>query len=185
MVRSSLTLFDRKGLTGRRCRREILRSRRHRLLAHRHDCAIIAPRALLRLSCNIRRSSRHGCPYSAHIAKFAPANSWPYVVGAETEPTLFRVGGVSYLRIPADDPRRSGHFYEAVFGWKMRGDPDEPSFEDGSGHVIGHSWRTCRSQARRGCDRTSLSSMSTRRLTRSWLTAARWGRRRIRKATRG
>jgi len=41
-------------------------------------------------------------------------------------------------------------FYEAVFGWKMRGDPDEPSFEDGSGHVIGHSWRTCRSQARRG-----------------------------------
>jgi predicted enzyme related to lactoylglutathione lyase len=57
---------------------------------------------------------------------------------AETEPTVFRVGGVSYLRIPAEDPRRSAHFYEAVFGWRVRGDSDEPSFEDGSGHVIGH-----------------------------------------------
>jgi catechol 2,3-dioxygenase-like lactoylglutathione lyase family enzyme len=58
--------------------------------------------------------------------------------GAEEEHRVFRVGGVSYLRIPAEDPRRSAAFYEAVFGWSLRGDPDEPSFEDGTGHVIGH-----------------------------------------------
>jgi len=51
---------------------------------------------------------------------------------------VFRVGGVSYLRIPAEDPGRSAAFYEAVFGWSVRADRDEPSFEDGTGHVIGH-----------------------------------------------
>jgi predicted enzyme related to lactoylglutathione lyase len=54
------------------------------------------------------------------------------------EPSVFRVGGVSYLRIPADDARRLAGFYEAVFGWSVRTDRDEPSFADGSGHVIGH-----------------------------------------------
>ena len=49
-----------------------------------------------------------------------------------------RVGGVSYLRIPADDPTRVGAFYEAVFGWRVAGEPHRPSFEDGTGHVIGH-----------------------------------------------
>ena len=58
--------------------------------------------------------------------------------GAEGEHPVFRVGGVSYLRIPAEDPGRSAAFYEAVFGWSLRGDPDDPSFEDGTGHVIGH-----------------------------------------------
>jgi predicted enzyme related to lactoylglutathione lyase len=58
--------------------------------------------------------------------------------GAEDEPRVFRVGGVSYLRVPAEDPRQSAAFYEAVFGWSLRGDPDDPSFEDGTGHVIGH-----------------------------------------------
>jgi predicted enzyme related to lactoylglutathione lyase len=58
--------------------------------------------------------------------------------GAEGEHRVFRVGGVSYLRIPAEDPRGSAAFYEAVFGWSVRGDRDEPSFEDGTGHVIGH-----------------------------------------------
>ena len=58
--------------------------------------------------------------------------------GAEDGPRVFRVGGVSYLRIPAEDPRRSAAFYEAAFGWSLRGDPDDPSFEDGTGHVIGH-----------------------------------------------
>jgi len=48
------------------------------------------------------------------------------------------VGGVSYLRIPAEDPRRSAAFYEAVFGWSVRADRKDPSFEDGTGHVIGH-----------------------------------------------
>ncbi|TML95842.1 MAG: VOC family protein [Actinobacteria bacterium] len=54
------------------------------------------------------------------------------------EHRVFRDGGISYLRIPAEDPRRSGDFYRAVFGWNLRGDPDDPSFEDGTGHVIGH-----------------------------------------------
>lgn len=57
---------------------------------------------------------------------------------AEIEPSVFRVGGVSYLRIPAEEPQRSASFYEAVFGWTVRGDRNEPSFTDGSGHVIGH-----------------------------------------------
>ncbi len=53
-------------------------------------------------------------------------------------PRVFRVGGISYLRIPAEDPRRTAAFYQAVFGWNLGGDADAPSFEDGTGHVIGH-----------------------------------------------
>jgi predicted enzyme related to lactoylglutathione lyase len=53
-------------------------------------------------------------------------------------PSVFRVGGLSYLRIPAAEPQRLGAFYEAVFGWEVRADRDEPGFTDGSGHVIGH-----------------------------------------------
>ncbi len=51
---------------------------------------------------------------------------------------VLRRSGISYLRIPAPDPPRAAAFYEAVFGWKLRGDAAEPSFEDGTGHVIGH-----------------------------------------------
>jgi predicted enzyme related to lactoylglutathione lyase len=54
------------------------------------------------------------------------------------EHRVFRLGGVSYLRIPAQDPGRSAAFYESVFGWSVRADRDDPSFEDGTGHVIGH-----------------------------------------------
>ena len=57
------------------------------------------------------------------------------------EGSVARPGGVSYLAIPARDVARSAAFYHAVFGWELRGDPDEPSFSDGTGHVIGH-WRT-------------------------------------------
>jgi len=57
------------------------------------------------------------------------------------EGSVARPGGVSYLAIPAGDVARSAAFYQAVFGWKLRGDPDAPSFSDGTGHVIGH-WRT-------------------------------------------
>jgi predicted enzyme related to lactoylglutathione lyase len=52
--------------------------------------------------------------------------------------SVFRAGGISYLRIPAADPRASAAFYEAVFGWTIRRDRTDPAFEDGSGHVIGH-----------------------------------------------
>jgi predicted enzyme related to lactoylglutathione lyase len=57
------------------------------------------------------------------------------------EGTVARPGGVSYLRMPARDVARSGEFYRAVFGWRLRGSPQAPSFSDGTGHVIGH-WRT-------------------------------------------
>lgn len=52
--------------------------------------------------------------------------------------SVFRSAGISYLRIPAPDPGRSAAFHEAVFGWKVDTDRDDPSFEDGTGHVIGH-----------------------------------------------
>jgi predicted enzyme related to lactoylglutathione lyase len=58
--------------------------------------------------------------------------------GGEKDPSVFRVGGISYLRIPARDAGRAAAFYEAVFDWSLRGDRDDPSFEDGTGHVIGH-----------------------------------------------
>jgi uncharacterized protein len=58
--------------------------------------------------------------------------------GAGKEPRVFRRGGISYLRIPATDPRRSAAFYESVFDWSVDADRDDPSFEDGTGHVIGH-----------------------------------------------
>jgi uncharacterized protein len=49
-----------------------------------------------------------------------------------------RSGGIAYLRIPSSDPKGSAAFYEAVFGWKVDADREDPSFEDGAGHVIGH-----------------------------------------------
>jgi uncharacterized protein len=56
----------------------------------------------------------------------------------ERRSRVFRRAGISYLRIPADDPQRSAGFYESVFGWTVDTNRPEPSFEDGSGHVIGH-----------------------------------------------
>jgi predicted enzyme related to lactoylglutathione lyase len=54
------------------------------------------------------------------------------------DPRVRRVAGVSYLRIPSPDPKSSAAFYEAVFGWRVDSARDHPSFEDGTGHVIGH-----------------------------------------------
>src|SRR5688500_18340566 len=52
--------------------------------------------------------------------------------------TANRTNGSSYLQIPAPDPRASGEFYQAVFGWQLRGDPDaDLSYDDGTGDVIG------------------------------------------------
>jgi uncharacterized protein len=59
-------------------------------------------------------------------------------VSPDDEPRVFRSGGLSYVRIPAEDPARTADFYRAVFGWSIRGAGPEPSFEDGTGHVIGH-----------------------------------------------
>jgi predicted enzyme related to lactoylglutathione lyase len=60
------------------------------------------------------------------------------VTGSESGNPVFRESGISYLRIPAEDPQRSADFYRAVFDWKIRADRKEPAFEDGTGHVIGH-----------------------------------------------
>lgn len=51
---------------------------------------------------------------------------------------VFRRAGISYLRVPAKDPQTSAAFYRDVFGWRVDADRRDPSFEDGSGHVIGH-----------------------------------------------
>jgi predicted enzyme related to lactoylglutathione lyase len=51
---------------------------------------------------------------------------------------VFRRAGISYLRVPARDPQQSAAFYERVFGWTVDTDRPDPSFEDGTGHVIGH-----------------------------------------------
>jgi uncharacterized protein len=52
-----------------------------------------------------------------------------------------RLAGISYLHIPARDPAVSAAFYRDVFGWQLHGDPNRPSFADGTGHVIGR-WVT-------------------------------------------
>jgi predicted enzyme related to lactoylglutathione lyase len=54
------------------------------------------------------------------------------------ESGVARPAGISYLRIPSPDPKGSAAFYAAVFGWKVNADREDPSFEDGTGHVIGH-----------------------------------------------
>jgi predicted enzyme related to lactoylglutathione lyase len=58
--------------------------------------------------------------------------------GAGNEPRVFRPGGIAYLRVPAGEPHRAAAFYAAVFGWSVDADRDNPRFEDGTGHVIGH-----------------------------------------------
>jgi predicted enzyme related to lactoylglutathione lyase len=54
------------------------------------------------------------------------------------EASVARPGGISYLALPARDIRASADFYRDVLGWQLRGDPESPSFADGTGHVIGH-----------------------------------------------
>jgi predicted enzyme related to lactoylglutathione lyase len=60
--------------------------------------------------------------------------------GVDTSPS--RAGGLSYLHIPAVDPKQSAVFYARVFGWTVDGfDSDRPSFRDGTGQVAG-AWVT-------------------------------------------
>jgi predicted enzyme related to lactoylglutathione lyase len=51
---------------------------------------------------------------------------------------VFRPGGISYLRIPAPEVKQTAEFYERVFEWTVDANRAHPSFEDGTGHVIGH-----------------------------------------------
>ena len=60
------------------------------------------------------------------------------LANAEGESPVFRPAGVSYLRIPAADPQATAAFYRDVFGWSVDTDRANPSFADGTGHVIGH-----------------------------------------------
>src|SRR6266508_2882159 len=55
-----------------------------------------------------------------------------------SESGIFRESGISYVRFPASDPQSTARSYREVFGWKMDLDRPDPSFEDGTGHVIGH-----------------------------------------------
>ena len=66
-----------------------------------------------------------------------------------TDADEHRVSGISYIHIPAPDPRRSGAFYHEVFGWELRGDLASPSFTDGTGHVTG-AWHPDLPPAREG-----------------------------------
>jgi predicted enzyme related to lactoylglutathione lyase len=51
---------------------------------------------------------------------------------------LARHGHVSYMEIPAVEPRRSAAFYEAVFSWHTRdNDTGGISFDDPAGNLIG------------------------------------------------
>jgi len=66
----------------------------------------------------------------------------------QVAPSLARHGGLSYLEIPAVDAKQSATFYEQVLGWKIqRSEPDNPRFEDATGHLIGR-WITCRAISR-------------------------------------
>jgi uncharacterized protein len=70
----------------------------------------------------------------------AEAKSSDSGVGA----SLARHGGLSYLEIPAVDPRRSAEFYQKVLGWNLHAyDTDDPRFSDATGHLIGR-WETGR-----------------------------------------
>jgi hypothetical protein len=52
--------------------------------------------------------------------------------------SLCRHGGLSYLEIPAIDPRQSAAFYARVVGWKVDdADAQAPKFTDAGGHLIG------------------------------------------------
>jgi predicted enzyme related to lactoylglutathione lyase len=68
--------------------------------------------------------------------------------GAGVDASLARHGGLSYLEIPAVDPRKSAVFYEQVLGWNLRErDSNDPRFSDATGHLIGR-WVTGRAISR-------------------------------------
>jgi uncharacterized protein len=58
-----------------------------------------------------------------------------------SESPVFRKNGISYIEIPTRDVKRSAAFYHNVFEWQLGGNPENPSFADGTGHVIGH-WKS-------------------------------------------
>jgi predicted enzyme related to lactoylglutathione lyase len=68
--------------------------------------------------------------------------------GTGVDARVARHGGLSYLEIPAVDPRRSAAFYEKVLGWSVQErDTDDFRFDDATGHLIGQ-WVTGRAISR-------------------------------------
>jgi uncharacterized protein len=64
------------------------------------------------------------------------------------EARFARPGGISYMQLPAIDARASAGFYEAVFGWHIRGrDTAHVGFSDATGDIIG-AWITDRAISR-------------------------------------
>lgn len=51
---------------------------------------------------------------------------------------VFRNNGISFLSLPSKDHVKSSEFYRSVFRWNVESKTGHGSFEDGSGHVIGH-----------------------------------------------
>jgi len=68
--------------------------------------------------------------------------------GTGVDARLARHGGLSYLEIPAVNPRQSAAFYGQVLCWNIGGrETDDPRFEDATGHLIGR-WVTGRAMSR-------------------------------------
>ena len=53
-------------------------------------------------------------------------------------PSVYRDYGITYLDVPSRDPRESASFFRSLFGWRVEERPGAWSFQDGTGHVIGH-----------------------------------------------
>lgn len=55
-----------------------------------------------------------------------------------TDPRLATSGAITYLHIPAGDPREAAAFYREVFGWQINNpDSDRPSFDTPNGRLSG------------------------------------------------
>jgi predicted enzyme related to lactoylglutathione lyase len=79
-------------------------------------------------------------PESPAGSRDAASTRTPEAGGVDAK--VSRPGGLSYLHIPAVDPKQSAMFYERVFGWTVEGhETNRPSFRDGTGHVAG-AWVT-------------------------------------------
>lgn len=50
---------------------------------------------------------------------------------------LARHGKIAYVQIPAANPQETAEFYADLFGWEVRGRPEQVHFTDGSGDLIG------------------------------------------------
>jgi predicted enzyme related to lactoylglutathione lyase/ketosteroid isomerase-like protein len=72
----------------------------------------------------------------------SPSPSPPPSPPSHVDARLKRIGGISYLHMPARNAREAAAFYRDVFGWNINNpDSDRPSFDDGTGQLSG-AWMT-------------------------------------------